>query len=317
MTSLVADVGGTNTRVALAENGQAKRETILRYRNAQFGALEEILSQYMQDTSAAAPDVVCVDLAGPVRHGEGQMTNLKWTVTQSALRACTGAQEALIINDLTAHGFALKTAQVTRVHGPEGSQLDTSETALVVNVGTGFNAVPVHPTAHGPIVGPSECGHVGVPCWDETSAALAAKLRAKNGFASLEDVVSGRAMLDLFETIHGQAYGHETNDFLTRAQDAPDGAEGVVVRTMIQTLARATGDLALVHLPFGGIVFVGGLAQALLPFFKMYDFGGGLIDKGRFSDLVSKFQVFTMPDDYAALDGSAEYARLHRKIASR
>ena len=46
--SLVADVGGTNTRVALAVGRQVIDETIRRYENKDHGSLQDILSGYLR-----------------------------------------------------------------------------------------------------------------------------------------------------------------------------------------------------------------------------------------------------------------------------
>ncbi len=43
--SLVADIGGTNTRVALADGRKIIDSTIRRYRNSEFPGLESVLRQ--------------------------------------------------------------------------------------------------------------------------------------------------------------------------------------------------------------------------------------------------------------------------------
>ena len=47
--SLVADVGGTNTRVALAEGARLLPETVRKYRNADYVGLETVLRTYIAD----------------------------------------------------------------------------------------------------------------------------------------------------------------------------------------------------------------------------------------------------------------------------
>ena len=45
--SLVGDIGGTNTRVALADAGRLLPETIERFKNSGFSGLEPILELYI------------------------------------------------------------------------------------------------------------------------------------------------------------------------------------------------------------------------------------------------------------------------------
>ena len=89
---LVADVGGTNTRVALANDGKLQTQTIHRYRNTDQSGVVEILQTYLAEQAPEArPEAVCIDVAGPVGTDEGQLTNLDWTVTSAQLCAATGA----------------------------------------------------------------------------------------------------------------------------------------------------------------------------------------------------------------------------------
>ena len=89
LLSIVADIGGTNTRVALAEGLQLRDGSIRRYRNAEFPGLETILRAYVEETGAKA-DGVCIAAAGPVRHGVAEMTNLSWVIDGAQLRRATG-----------------------------------------------------------------------------------------------------------------------------------------------------------------------------------------------------------------------------------
>lgn len=47
--SLVADIGGTNTRVALADGVELLPDTVRRYSNATFPGLESVLRQFVID----------------------------------------------------------------------------------------------------------------------------------------------------------------------------------------------------------------------------------------------------------------------------
>ncbi|MBE3639083.1 glucokinase [Mangrovicoccus algicola] len=309
MTILVADVGGTNTRVGLAGAGPVDRSRISRYRNAEFASLGDVLAVYLADHLLPPPEKVCVAVAGPVRHGIGRLTNRDWIVSQEELCRVTGAATGLVLNDLSAQGHALDlvaTAPVLERYGTLAA--DPEETRLVIGVGTGFNAAPVYRQPQGLMVTPSECGHVTLPVWNEDGARLAAELRRHHGFASVEDLLSGRGFPLCYQLLTGSAPA-DPAQILLRAAEAPGGPESRFLQLMVGTLGRVAGDLALVHLPFGGIVFIGGMARALQPFFAALGFDEGLRDKGRFSDFLAQIPVSAMQDDFAALDGCALYAR--------
>ena len=86
--NLVADVGGTNTRVALAIDGNLQTQTIHRYRNTDQSGVVGILQKYLSEHAPEArPEAVCIDVAGPVGANEGQLTNLDWIITSAELCA--------------------------------------------------------------------------------------------------------------------------------------------------------------------------------------------------------------------------------------
>ena len=70
---------------------------------------------------------------------------------------------------------------------------------------------------------------------------------------------------------------------------------------------RQAGNLALTHLPFGGIYLCGGVARAYSELFAPLGFAEAFRDKGRFAGFMCQFSVRIIEDDYAALTGSAVY----------
>ena len=76
-------------------------------------------------------------------------------------------------------------------------------------------------------------------------------------------------------------------------------------------LGQVLSDLALIHLPFGGIYLIGGLARAMAPFFDAGGLPESFHHKGRFSDFLRAFSLHIVEDDYSALTGCARYARRH------
>ena len=98
--TLVADIGGTNTRVALADGVRLLPDTIRRYSNRKFPGLESVLRQYITEEGDVDCKGACVAVAGPVRDGVGTMTNLDWTIDSDTLRRATHAEHVSILNDL-------------------------------------------------------------------------------------------------------------------------------------------------------------------------------------------------------------------------
>ena len=104
---LLADVGGTNTRVGLADARGLLPDSVRIYENAGFDGLAPLLAAYLCETEPGPIDALCAGVAGPVRDGDAQLTNHDWFIAAADLAAATGAARVRLINDLQAQGYAL------------------------------------------------------------------------------------------------------------------------------------------------------------------------------------------------------------------
>jgi len=305
---LVADIGGTNTRVAMAHDTSVDAASIQRFRNADYPGIATVLRAYLAAHNGT-PDAVCVCVAGPVRDGAGGLTNLDWTMDGDLLREATGAPEAALLNDLQAQGHALDTILAENI-APVMSGMPARPRAsqLVIGLGTGFNAAPVHITRQGRHVAPSECGHANLPIRTEEELRLCQFVETAHGFPAIEDVLSGRGLERVYHWLAheaGETSEKSAKDIMDAA--ATDRRAQEALRVFIRILGTVAGNLALVHLPFGGVYMVGGVARAMLPHLAQHGFSDAFRDKGRFAGFMGNFPVSVVLDDYAALTGNAAY----------
>jgi glucokinase len=305
--SLVADVGGTNTRVALANGAALLTDTVEKVRNAEAESLGALLEHYVRtkdvDCRAAA-----VAIAGPVHDGKGTLTNLDWSIDEASLARITGAETAVVLNDLQAQAYALGAIAPDHLRNVIQGQPSPPEAArLVIGAGTGFNAALALHAPGGRIVPASECGHISLPVLTDDEFRLSQFLKNLHGFTSVEDVLSGRGV----EHIHrwlcqeaGQNARSSTADIMA-ACEAGDPLALRTVETYVRLMGCVAGDLALVHLPFGGVFLIGGVARAMSVYFDRFGFETAFQSKGRFTDFMTRFPVSVIEDDFAALTGLA------------
>ncbi|MBL4767687.1 MAG: glucokinase [Rhodobacteraceae bacterium] len=305
MTILVADVGGTNSRLALVDG--AAPHSLMRYTNTGFASFYDILRDYCSGRNLSGLTAVCVAIAGPVTSTRAQLTNLNWQFdTQDIAAALPGCGPVRLVNDLVALGHALAglEAEHLSVIKPLGTaQLNNQ--ALVVGIGTGFNVCLVKDTEKGraPLVVEAELGHASLP------QSVWAVLSHEIGDAAMqinanEDLFSGRGLSRLHKIISGGVnlpgaeivgcYGGNTD--ATQAVDL-----------MAQLLGILARELVFQYLPLNGIYFAGSAAwgifatDARLHFLKAFD------RPGQFSDLIGQVPVKVITDDAAALLGAARY----------
>lgn len=310
--SLVADIGGTNTRVALADGKVLRTDTIRRFRNAEYPGLETILREFLADLNGVACSGACVAVAGPVAKGVATMTNLDWTIDCATLTRATGAKVVAILNDLQAQGHALGHIDLENLRPVIGTAEPAPEAAkLVIGVGTGFNAAPVHETPWGRMVAASECGHVNLPVRSESDLRLAHFVETAHGFPGVEDVLSGRGLERLYAFVSQEdgAPSESTAAAIMAAlpKENGQGLATETVRLFVRLLGAEAGNLSLTHLPFGGVYLCGGVSRAVAPYLATMGFESAFRDKGRFAGFMQNFSVSVIEDDYAALTGSAVY----------
>lgn len=316
--AILADIGGTNTRVALADGTAVRQSSIARYPNAEYKARGQDIAHILRDylaTTGAEPDGVCVAAAGPVQDGVASMTNLDWVMDGAKLTAATGARRVAILNDLQAQGHALGHIAPAHLRALIPGPAHPGAAMLVVGLGTGVNAAPVHGQGAARVVPPSECGHVNMPVRSEEDLRLMRFIeqrlaaRAETPHCGVEEVLAGRGLANLhaFAAREAGQPTEKTSAEVLTALAAGDPVATHAARLYTTILAQVLADLALIHLPYGGIYLIGGMSRAMVPHFARF----GLTDtfrEARRVDLLQKdFCVSVVEDDFAALTGCAAF----------
>lgn len=304
---VVVDIGGTNTRCGLCDGVTLHEDSIRRYRNADHPGIAPILQDFLSHTPGSV-EAICIDMAGPVDNGLGTLTNLDWVVDSKALSKQFGAPCVEVLNDLQAQGHAVpyfteKSYTCLR----SGAPSEAGASRLVVNVGTGLNAVPVHSLKGETLVPAAEAGHARLQGVCDEEIRLIDFIAQTHPQPGLEEILSGRGL----ERLYGFAChesGRESDlqaaDIMQEFLDGGTEAQRAVA-LFTRYLGRYCGDLALSNLPFGGIYLVGGVARHLGPHLMAQGFEQAFEDKGRFSDYMRQFPIHLVTDDYAALCGCA------------
>ena len=313
MTAILADIGGTNTRVALADGKQVRPNTIAKFHNADFPGLEPILRRYLAEAGIRSVEGACVAAAGPVQHGVAEMTNLAWTIDHAQLTRATGATKVAILNDLQAQGQALGHIAPEYLRPIIEAPAAANAAMLVVGLGTGVNAAPVHNTPWGRVVPPSECGHASMPIRDAEDLRLARFIAGygehAHGFAGVEDALAGRGLEHVyaFVTVEAGKLAPKSSADIMTALTAGEAKATKAAQLYVKILGATLGNLALIHLPYGGIFLIGGMSRAMTPYLAKMGLADAMCDKGRFHDFLKAFPVWVVEDDYAALTGCAAY----------
>ena len=178
----------------------------------------------------------------------------------------------------------------------------------MIGVGTGFNAAVVYDTPGGRMVPPSEAGHANMPLRTKAELRLCKFVETSHGFPAVEDVMSGRGLERIYGWLASEAGNHNEKRAAEIMADAEtDPIAGETIRWFVKILGTVAGNLSLIHLPFGGVSLIGGVARAMQPYFDEFGFADAFRDKGRFAGFMNNFHVDLVEDDFAALVGLAAH----------
>jgi glucokinase len=303
MTALVSDIGGTNTRLGLVEDGQLVPTSLDSFANDDFDSYEAVVETYLERLGQRRLDACCIALAAAPTADGAQLTNRDWTIGRTGMRALTGAPFIGFLNDFEALGYALIAPQRLAAQTVLASATPRPARATRMVLGAA------------PHVAAAECGHTTLAIEGEEERVLQAALAAGRGRASVERALSGNGLREIYAFVcdrDGQPCEAGTSaEISTAAVAGADEQAVAAAHLFLRLLGRVAGDLALTFLPHGGIYLYGGVCRALAPLIVGTDtFRDAFRAKGRMAPFMADFDAHLLLDDRVALSGCVEWLRI-------
>jgi glucokinase len=298
------DLGGTNIRFAIAEiaggrvTGLGEPVTL---QSAEFNDLPAAWAEYERQSVVALPPAAALSVAGPVVDGQVQLTNLPWRLDRTALQHDLGLDAVVLVNDFEAVGHAvaqLGPGDFSPLCGPD-EPLPSSGVISIIGPGPGLGVAQLWRDEGDYCVVATEGGHIGFAPTDAFEDALLARLRAHLGRVSVERVVAGPGISDIYAALGG---GPATEDIAIWTGDDPLALQAV--DRFCMALGSVAGDLALAH-GARGVVIGGGIGQRLRDILPASGFAARFVAKGRFRDELDKLPVKIITHPQPGLFGAA------------
>jgi glucokinase len=318
---LVADLGGTNIRFALADpvsTTPLRTDSIRRFRVAEFASLADAAQRYLDDSTAVVRRAVFA-VAGRIDGDSVRITNHPWTIGIDATRRQLGLDTIELRNDFDAMSHSLLLLGAGDVHLVGNASAITvgarpTQTFAVIGPGTGLGVGALLRRGEQYHALSSEGGHVAfAPGTDEDIEVLRV-LHRRFGRVSVERIVSGRGLVNLYQAlceIAGTAADDLTPEEITgRADSSTDDTCTRAVELCTELLGAIAGDLVLAFGAWDGVFLAGGLTPHLLPWLQRGHFRGRFEDKGRFADAMSRVPTQAILHADAGLLGAAAIAAL-------
>jgi len=323
---LAGDIGGTNTRLALCEQDGQKFCVIAedKYASAEFPGLEAIVEKFLSDNSGEI-EKACFGVPGPITSEVIKLANLPWMVDVQAMKNQLGGKEVGLINDLEANAYGLSELTEEDFAVLNDGARNPIGNAAIISAGTGLGEAGLHyeegmnsnlrPFA-------SEGGHADFAPRNDLEIELLRFLLAKFGRVSVERVLSGQGLNNIYEFLRDTDRAEEPVWLAEEIAENGDAAaiisrngidgKAAICESALEMFASIygaeAGNLALKMLATGGVYLGGGIAPKILPKLQETGFLESFVAKGRMRELLEEIPVRVILNDKAALLGAAHFA---------
>ncbi|MDB5697490.1 MAG: glucokinase [Alphaproteobacteria bacterium] len=310
---LVADIGGTNVRFALAPLDRpgplvAQRDGPL----ADFPNPAAAVRAYLDLASPAeAPRAAMFAVAAPVDGDDVRMVNGHWRFSLAETRRSLGLDRLHALNDFAANAWAMAELDPDDLLGIGGPLADPRAIGsfAVLGAGTGLGVGGLQRDARGRLtIVATEGGHIGFAPLDAEEDALLVRLRARFGRLSYERLLSGSGLTLLHDLLGGDGENVVPEEVI-RLAAAGDAAAKRAVDLFCAILGSFAGDVALLHGAWNGVYLAGSMINALSDPLANGEFRRRFEAKGRYAQRLAAIPTAIVLQPASGLLGAAAALR--------
>lgn len=334
---LAGDIGGTHARLGYYQPDNANNHSHARfaaihesvYASREFRGLDEIVLKFVSE-SGVGPAIATFGIAGPVRDGRVETSNLPWVVEASRLAKELHLDSVNLINDLEAQAWGIPclgpsdTVALNQIanQNPGGNQ-------AVVAAGTGLGEAGLLWDGERHHIFACEGGHCDFAPRNELEIELLRYLLARFGHVSYERIVSGPGLANVYLFLKDTHRGEEPQ--WLRDEIAAGDAGAAISRAAVSALAplaeqaldlwisiygAEAGNMALKVLASGGVFLAGGIAPKILPKLAGPLFMQAFLNKGRMQPVLEAMPVRVITNEKTGLLGAARYSTDHAAVTA-
>ncbi len=320
---LLADIGGTNARFALADTAAENallEDSVRGFAVADFPSLADAARHYLDEPGILESGTTVKNgvfaVAGRVDGDEARITNHPWVISLSRTRDALGFDEVRLVNDFAAQAMCipmLAQKDITPIGSvpwtPEAHPKTRTYAVLGPGTGLGVGALIVRDGKRFPLE--TEGGHVSFAPGTPQEIEVLQELSQQFGRVSVERLICGPGLVNLHRAlseIAGEDPGTlQPADVTARAQ-AGDPRASAAVDMFCAVFGAVSGDLVLTLGAWDGVFLTGGLVPRLLPSLQHSGFRQRFEHKGRFSAAMARIPTLAIMHPRPGLLGAAAIA---------
>lgn len=321
---LAGDIGGTNTRIAFFTTEEERLTLVVeeKFLSHAHSGLTEIVRQFLSAHQLSVSSA-CFGIAGPVKNGRCEATNLPWVIDARQLVSELSIPTVLLLNDLEANAYGTATLAPTDWAVLNAGASDAGGNAAVIAAGTGLGEAGLY--WDGKYYRPfaTEGGHTDFAPRSELEIELLRFLLNQFKRVSYERVLSGPGLVNIYQFLRNTGRGEEPawlseelrlqDPAAVIARAALAGRSALCEQTLdlfVSLYGAEAGNLGLKVMATGGLFLGGGIAPKILAKLNTPLFMEAFLAKGRMRPLLEAMPVRVILNDRTALFGAAYRAML-------
>ncbi len=316
---VVVDIGGTHARFAIAsigDDGAISLDTPETLRTADHASFQTAWEAFRMRKGGTLPNAVSMAIAGPVGSPGNlapviRFTNNPWIIRPALIPEKLGVTGYTLVNDFAAVAHAVARAddsQFLDLAGPD-VPLGREGTISVLGPGTGLGVAHLWRSGSAYRVQATEGGHIDFAPLDSIEDAILARLRSRHNRVSVERVVAGPGIVDIYQALAALENRTEPERDAIEIWDlgtsGADSLAAAAVDRFCLALGSVAGDLALAQGGFAGVVIAGGLGYRIRDTLLASGFAARFRAKGRFETLMAGIPVKLIVHPQPGLFGAA------------
>jgi glucokinase len=317
MKIVAADIGGTHARFALAEIGGdalPRLGAMKRYRTREHDGLASAWAAFERDCGAPLPRDAALAIAAPIEGEILTFMNCDWRIKRASLAADLGLDRLTLLNDFGAVANAVSVLgpdSLDPIMGPNAPFPENGITT-VLGAGTGLGVALFRREAEAVTIIETEASHIAFAPLDVEEEGLRDALAARYGRASVERVVCGPGLIDIYRFLGGGDWDEtRPGDLWSAAIDGSDPVAAHGLDIFVRCFGAACGDISLAHGAMG-VAITGGLANRIRHLLRGPEFAARFLAKGRYRDRMTRIPVKLVTTEEPGLLGAAvAFRRTH------
>jgi glucokinase len=280
---------------------------VKRYRTREHDGLASAWAAFARDCGEPLPPAAALAVAAPIEGEILTFMNCDWRIERANLAADLGLDRLTLLNDFGAMANAVSVLgpdALEPVMGP-AAPLPEEGVTTVLGAGTGLGVALFRRKGAEVAIIETEASHIAFAPLDEEEEGLRDALAARYGRASVERVVCGPGLIDIYRFLGGGDWDETRPGDLWSAAirgSDPIAAHGLAI--LVRCFGAAGGDISLAHGAMG-VAITGGLANRIKHLLRGPEFAERFLAKGRYRDRMARIPVKLVTVEEPGLLGAA------------